>query len=146
MTTKRPSLFSDIPGKWRGRTLRRGCESNILTFIITIPYIVVVVLRLTHRYLVKAVRGHNTGSNTLEWKITSGGKKHTHKIYTSYAYTCFFPIQCESSPFFSLPPSGNSDPGSHNRLFPTATVGALLFHRENISAISSLVDSRRIVP
>ena len=24
LTTKRPSLFSDIPGKWRGRTLRRG--------------------------------------------------------------------------------------------------------------------------
>ena len=89
MTTKRPSLFSDIPGKWRGRTLRRGCESNSLTIIITIPQIV-VVLTLTHRYLVNAVRGRKTGSNTLEW-ITSGGKTHTHtqKIHTRIIYVFF---------------------------------------------------------
>ena len=49
---------------------------------------------------------------------------------------------------FSLPPSRNSDPGSHSRLFspPHTTVRALLFDREKISALSSLVDSRRIVP
>ena len=49
---------------------------------------------------------------------------------------------------FSLPPSSNSDPGSHSRLFsplPT-TVRALHFYREKISELSSLVDSRRIVP
>ena len=48
---------------------------------------------------------------------------------------------------FSLPPSRNSDPGSHSRRFsplPTA-VRALPFYRDNISALSSLVDSRLIV-
>ena len=48
---------------------------------------------------------------------------------------------------FFLSPSRNSDPGSHSRLFsplPT-TVRALHFYRENISALSPLVDSRRIV-
>ena len=96
-------------------------------------------LTLTHRYLVNVVRGHKTGSNTLEWKITSGGKK---------TRVCMFsPSNLLSSPFFSLPPSRNSDPGSHNRLFPPlpATVRALHFYRENISVSSSLVDSRRIV-
>ena len=93
--TKGPSLFSDIPGNWRGRTLRRGCELNILIIIIAIPYVVVVVLTLTHRYLVNAVRGHKTGSNTLEWKIPSGGKHtHTHaRIHTlthtnTHTHTC----------------------------------------------------------
>ena len=64
----------------------------------------------------------------------------------------FFPI-----PFFifallfSLPPSRNSDPGSHSRLFSplTTTVTAyygtcLAFYREKESTLSSLVDS--IVP
>ena len=48
---------------------------------------------------------------------------------------------------FSLPPSLNSDPGSHGRLFfpLSTTVRALHFYREKISALSSLVDSRRIV-
>ena len=48
--------------------------------------------------------------------------------------------------FFSSPPSRNSDPGSHGRLFSPlpATVHALQFYREKISALSSLVDSRRI--
>ena len=48
----------------------------------------------------------------------------------------------------SPPSSRNADPGSHSRLFsplPT-TVRALHFYREKSSALSSLVDSRRIVP
>ena len=48
---------------------------------------------------------------------------------------------------FSLPPSRNSDPGAHSRLFspfPTK-VRAVHFRREKISALSSLVDSRRTV-
>ena len=53
-----------------------------------------------------------------------------------------------SSPFFfSLPPSRNSDPGTHSRLFsplPT-TVRALHCYREKISALSSLVNLRRTV-
>ena len=47
----------------------------------------------------------------------------------------------------SPPSSRNADPGSHSRLFsplPT-TVRALHFYREKSSALSSLVDSRRIV-
>ena len=47
-----------------------------------------------------------------------------------------------------LPPNGNSDRGSHSRLFaflPT-TVRALHFYLKKDSAFSSLVDSRRIVP
>ena len=67
----------------------------ILTIIKIIPYVVVIVLTLSLRYLVNTVRGHQTGSNTLEWKITSGGKKkhtNTHKIYTRVLGTCFFPI------------------------------------------------------
>ena len=44
--------------------------------------------------------------------------------------------------------SRNPDPGPHSRLFSPlpATVRALHFYREKISALSSLVDSRRIVP
>ena len=48
----------------------------------------------------------------------------------------------------SLRPSSNSDPGSHSRRsspLPT-TVRALFFYRDKNSALSSLVDSRRIVP
>ena len=47
-----------------------------------------------------------------------------------------------------VPPSRNSDPGSHSRLFsplPTA-VRALHFYREKDSALSAIVDWRRIVP
>ena len=59
----------------------------------------------------------------------------------------FFPI-----PFiifarlFSLPPSRNSDPGSHSRLppYPLGFVPCI-FYCEKISALSSLVDARRIV-
>ena len=50
---------------------------------------------------------------------------------------------------FSFPPinSRNSDPESHSRLFSPlpSTVRALHFYREKVSALSSLVDSRRIV-
>ena len=50
--------------------------------------------------------------------------------------------------FFSLPRSRNSDAGSYSRLFPPSpdTVRALHFSRGKISALSSLVDSRQIVP
>ena len=47
-----------------------------------------------------------------------------------------------------LPIRRNSDPESHGRLYsplPT-TVRALLFYRAKNSALSSLVDSRRVVP
>ena len=59
-----------------------------------------------------------------------------------------YPIHYLRSPF-SLPPidSRNSDPGSHGRFFSLLTaVRALYFYREKIWALSSLVDSRRIVP
>ena len=49
---------------------------------------------------------------------------------------------------FPLPLTRNSNPGSHSRLFfpsPLRTVRALHFYREKISALSPLVDSRRIV-
>ena len=52
-----------------------------------------------------------------------------------------------SSRFFSLPPSRNSDPVSHSSSPPfPPTVRVLHFYREKTSALSSLVDSRRIVP
>ena len=50
---------------------------------------------------------------------------------------------------FPLPLTRNSNPGSHSRLFfpsPLRTVRALHFYREKTWALSSLVDSRRIVP
>ena len=63
----------------------------------------------------------------------------------------FFPSHLLSSPFYlyPFPLSRNSDdPGSHSKLFsPPTHYGSCLsfFYRENISALSSLVDSRRIV-
>ena len=43
--------------------------------------------------------------------------------------------------------SRNSDPGSHGRLVsPLPTTVPVHFYREKTSALSSLVDSRRIVP
>ena len=72
----------------------------------------------------------------------------SHYTHTHTQYICFFPSNLLSSPFFSLPPSRTSGPGLHNiRLFPPlpATVRALHFYREKISAISSLVDSRRML-
>ena len=49
---------------------------------------------------------------------------------------------------FSLPASRNAGPGSHTRLFSLlpATVHAFHFYREKTSALSCLVDSRRIAP
>ena len=50
------------------------------------------------------------------------------------------------SPFFSLPPCGNSDPGSHIRLFSlptTVRAFAFLSREDDFSPFSSLVDSRR---
>ena len=89
------------------------------------------------------------------------GTKHwchviTQKYSVVYSHTRFlfffyFPSHLLCSPFYSLPPSRNSDPGSHNRLFsPPTHYGSCLAYlvfcfREKISALSSLVDSRRIV-
>ena len=52
-----------------------------------------------------------------------------------------------SALLFSLPPGHNSDPGSHSRLFSPLpnTVRALHFYREKSPALSSSIDSRRIV-
>ena len=73
----------------------------------------------------------------------------------------FFPpsylLRVLSSPFRSLSPSRNSDPGSHayktllpplKTLLPPLSYGSCLYfvHGEKTSAVSSLVDSRRIVP
>ena len=63
-----------------------------------------------------------------------------------FSFFVFFLSHSLSSPFYSLPPSRNSDPGSHSRLFPPPThYGSCLafLSREDFS--SSLVDSRRIV-
>ena len=51
-----------------------------------------------------------------------------------------------SALLFSPPYSRNSDPGLHSRLFPPPPHygSCLAFYREEISALSSLVDSRRI--
>ena len=65
-------------------------------------------------------------------------------------YLCFRLIYYLRPSFSLIPINGrtsDSDPGSHCRLFyfpplPT-TVRALHCHREKISALSSLVDSRR---
>ena len=61
----------------------------------------------------------------------------------------FFPSHLLSSPFYSLSllRSRNSDPWSHSRLFspPSHYGSGLAFYRDNISALSSLVDSRWIV-
>ena len=70
-------------------------------------------------------------------------------IYSGVYLLNFFPI-----PFiifallFSLPPSRNSDPGSHSRVFSPPTplrFVPCIFYREKISALSSLVDSRRCI-
>ena len=70
------------------------------------------------------------------------------KRMRSRSYFLFHFILCiRFSLLFSFPPSRNSDPGSHSRLFsplPTS-VRALHFYPEKTLALSSLVDSRRIV-
>ena len=74
-----------------------------------------------------------------------------HRAWYLFVLFCLFvffhPIYY-LTPFCSLPPSRNSDAGSHSRLFPPPThYGSCLafFFREKISSLSSLVDSRRIV-
>ena len=68
---------------------------------------------------------------------------HVETLY----YVYLFPIPFITfALLFSLPPSRNSDPGSHSRVFsplPT-TVRASHFYREKTSALSSLVDSLRV--
>ena len=81
--------------------------------------------------------------------VRDHGRVYAHTI-KSLIFSFIFPshlLRVLSSPFYSLPPSRDSDPGSHSRLFslPTHYGSCLEFHREKISALSSLVDSRRIV-
>ena len=55
-----------------------------------------------------------------------------------FFYFTFFPSHLLSSPFCSLPPSRNSDPGSHSRLFspPTHYGSCLAFlSREDFSSL-----------
>ena len=74
------------------------------------------------------------------------------QLYTWYEFGTQYDIYVYifSIPFiifallFSLPPGRNSDPGGSSPPLPTA-VRALHFYREKISALPSLVDSRRIV-
>ena len=70
---------------------------------------------------------------------------------TSFSF--FFPSHLLSWPFFSLPPvytTRNSDPGPHTNQAllppPTNNVRALHVYRGKISALSPLVDWRRIAP
>ena len=82
-------------------------------------------------------------STTSWWSLHKLKDIHILQVYFSH------PIYY-LGPSFSLPPSRTSDPGSHSRLFPPprhpTTVRVLHFYREKKSALSSLVDSRRIVP
>lgn len=65
-------------------------------------------------------------------------------------YVRLFPLSnVFFTPLFSLPPSRTSDPGrivGSSTPSPLRTVRALHFIREKGSALSSLVDSHRIVP
>ena len=82
-----------------------------------------------------------TGFHTEKYSLSS-------HAYVLFFFFFFFSIPCIVLPFCSLPPSRNSDPGSHSRLFsPPTHYGSCLafFFREKILAFSSLVDSRRIV-
>ena len=67
-----------------------------------------------------------------------GGKRTVFCLFFSIPFIIFALL-------FSLPPSRNSDPESHSRLFPPTHCGSCLafFSREDFS--SSLGDSRRIV-
>ena len=73
--------------------------------------------------------------------ITPTFSPWTHTSDDSYIYQLSLVLATAT---VSLSPSRNPDAGSHSTPLPT-TVRALLFHREKISAISSLVDSGRIV-
>ena len=58
----------------------------------------------------------------------------------------YIPIPFIIFALLSLLPSRNSDPGAHSRLFSSPHYGSwLAFYREKMSALSSLVDSRRTV-
>ena len=63
-------------------------------------------------------------------------------LFLSFFFFFSFFFIILSSPFNSLPPSRNSDPRSHTKLFypPSTAVRALHFFREKISALSSLID------
>ena len=64
----------------------------------------------------------------------------------SVIFILFFPSHLLSSPFYSLPPSRNSDPGSHSRLFsPPTHYGSCLGFLSRGDFSSFLVDSRRFV-
>ena len=71
-------------------------------------------------------------------------EEKTQTICTCICFSC--PVYFLRPSF--LPPSRNSDPGSHNRLFPPlpATLRAWSFYCDKMLAISSLVDSRWIAP
>ena len=81
---------------------------------------------------------------------SAAGRKRPRKYRNEVVRVCVFfsPCQFLSSAFFiSLPLSGNAHPGSHSRVLSPVltTVRVLHFYREKISALSSLVDSRRIL-
>ena len=74
----------------------------------------------------------------------------TSALYAgSVAHIYFFPIAFVTFALvISLPPSRNSDPGSHSRLFfpPTHDCSCLaFFSREDSSSFSYLIGSRRNV-
>ena len=73
--------------------------------------------------------------------------EQTYGPRNSFFFPFFFPSHLLSSPFYSLPPSRNSDPGSHNRLFspPTHYGSCLAFLSREDFCSFFLVDSRRIV-
>ena len=62
-----------------------------------------------------------------QWRMYAVVKKGTRLFFIPFIIFALL---------FSLPPSRNSDPGSHGRLFST-TVRVLHFYREKISALSS---------
>ena len=71
-------------------------------------------------------------------------------VRTPSSFPFFFPhpvYYLRLSIPYLVSPSRNSDPGPHCRLFspPTHDGSCLAFFREKISALSSLVDSHRIV-
>ena len=75
-------------------------------------------------------------------------KSECDRIKASFLCCIFHPISYLRPSILSLPPSRNSDPGSHSRLFSplSTTVRALSFCREKTSALSCLVGLPRIVP
>ena len=83
------------------------------------------------------------------WESIVACGASTNPSWKQWLVLCIFTVFLShllSSPFLSPSPSRNSDPGTHSRLLSplSTTVRALHFHRENTSALSSLVYSRRI--